>query len=677
VVLPDHFFRFGVVQASLEFPFYNFMFRQMKYIQGLKMRVIGLPDHLKRIKTILNQTLLGPSRWEMRKWGVKPETIDMLIAESAFIAIKNPAGDILQIEDLVETIPFVNDKVVFENGTLITRFGEGRFAVTDAGENLEADIDLKAPQEPPLPIHLADRPIPRPTFGAYVIGCSSGFDPAGYTTGYLLYVNSIPLLVDAVAWLNQHLARIGVSPDEIHASIVTHIHEDHSNLVGKLLDGRRVAIITFLPIFRSLLKKIASILNIDEQDSAKLLNFIEVNPDQPFRWYGAEFRFWYTVHPIPTLGFRVTLDGHSIVFSGDTMYGDQLDPMVSGGIISEERRSFIHELPFLPADLNIFDAGGGLIHPVISELSKLPWETRKKLVLNQVENPPAPQDREYNVAAPGQFWEILPSPIMKLDDIMAVIEAPIMQVSDTNWWRVLLSRGRICEIPAQSVIIQQNAPGDKFYVILTGTAAVIDKHQILVHISRGDFFGEIALLENIPRTASIQATSSVKLFEIDKDVFLQFAKETGVAERLRKIYQIRPALLHVTLFSQLTPSLLNWVIEKSHEEYFRPGEVIIREGDIGDRFYIIVDGKVDVTLKDEPVKVATLGKGDCFGEMALLTQRRRTATVTAASIVQLFSFTEDTLQELLQKAPSVSYHLGILAKRRTMELSQIKKRAWT
>jgi CRP-like cAMP-binding protein len=150
-----------------------------------------------------------------------------------------------------------------------------------------------------------------------------------------------------------------------------------------------------------------------------------------------------------------------------------------------------------------------------------------------------------------------------------------------------------------------------------------------------------------------------------------------VAERLRKIYETRPALLHVTLFNQLTPSLLNWVIEKSQEDHFQPGEVIIREGDLGDRFYIILDGKVEVTLHGGTVKVAILDKNDCFGELAFLTHKRRTATVTATSKVRLLSFTEDTLLELLQNAPSVSYQLGILARKRTMELAQIEKNAAT
>ena len=105
--------------------------------------------------------------------------------------------------------------------------------------------------------------------------------------------------------------------------------------------------------------------------------------------------------------------------------------------------------------------------------------------------------------------------------------------------------------------------------------------------------------------------------------------------------------------------------------------MIIREGDTGDRFYIILEGKVDVTLHGGAVKVASLVKNDCFGELALLNQMRRTATVTAVSKVRVLSFAENTLQELLKNAPSVSYQLGILARKRIMELDQIEKNADT
>ena len=84
-------------------------------------------------------------------------------------------------------------------------------------------------------------------------------------------------------------------------------------------------------------------------------------------------------------------------------------------------------------------------------------------------------------------------------------------------------------------------------------------------------------------------------------------------------------------------------------ERFGPGEVIFRKGDLGDKLYIVVDGEVDV-VNEEAGKgetlIANLGAGDCFGEMALVSDRLRMATVRSRTGVNLISLDRQGFQAL-------------------------------
>jgi MFS family permease len=100
------------------------------------------------------------------------------------------------------------------------------------------------------------------------------------------------------------------------------------------------------------------------------------------------------------------------------------------------------------------------------------------------------------------------------------------------------------------------------------------------------------------------------------------------------------ALLRTTsLFEPLPPSALERLARNSVPVVVSPGTVVIREGDVGDRVYVIADGHADVTTSGN--HVATLGPGDHVGEIALLRDVPRTATVTASSQVRLLSLERD------------------------------------
>jgi putative ABC transport system ATP-binding protein len=90
----------------------------------------------------------------------------------------------------------------------------------------------------------------------------------------------------------------------------------------------------------------------------------------------------------------------------------------------------------------------------------------------------------------------------------------------------------------------------------------------------------------------------------------------------------------VEVFKNLTPNELTHVAEHMSRRQFMPGEVIIREGDVGEELFLISDGEVQV--EREGHEVARLGSGEFFGELALLSGEPRNATVVAAKPVDTY-----------------------------------------
>ncbi len=91
----------------------------------------------------------------------------------------------------------------------------------------------------------------------------------------------------------------------------------------------------------------------------------------------------------------------------------------------------------------------------------------------------------------------------------------------------------------------------------------------------------------------------------------------------------------------------------------RPGEVIFKEGDTGDQMFIIQDGNVKVTrsLGGREHVLSTLGKGDFFGEMAIINNIRRTATVTATSEVHLLAFNREGFLSMVTKNAKIALNI--------------------
>ncbi len=108
---------------------------------------------------------------------------------------------------------------------------------------------------------------------------------------------------------------------------------------------------------------------------------------------------------------------------------------------------------------------------------------------------------------------------------------------------------------------------------------------------------------------------------------------------------------HTPLFEHCSKKDLAQIAQIADELDLRAGKVLIREGDRGREFFVIVSGEVEVRRKGR--KVATLGPGTFFGEMALLSQAPRSATVTALTPLDVLVITDRAFVGLLDRMPEI------------------------
>lgn len=123
------------------------------------------------------------------------------------------------------------------------------------------------------------------------------------------------------------------------------------------------------------------------------------------------------------------------------------------------------------------------------------------------------------------------------------------------------------------------------------------------------------------------------------------------------------ALARTPLFGTLARGDLISLAKATEDMEVPEGKVLAREGETGQEFFVLVEGEVSVTKNGEEVR--TLGAGDFFGEIALLEDVRRTATVTATTPVRFFVLTRQGFRSLVAHQPGIEEQVRAAAAERS------------
>ena len=135
-------------------------------------------------------------------------------------------------------------------------------------------------------------------------------------------------------------------------------------------------------------------------------------------------------------------------------------------------------------------------------------------------------------------------------------------------------------------------------------------------------------------------------------------------------------LRSIPLFAKLEPSKLKLLAFTSERLTYSPGDNLFNQGDIGDAAYIIIDGAADVVVESPsgPITVATVGTNDFVGEIAILCDVPRTATVTATSTLTTMRISKELFLQLVCQFPQISLAImRELARRLEVTTRQLQK----
>jgi CRP-like cAMP-binding protein/Fe-S-cluster-containing dehydrogenase component len=191
----------------------------------------------------------------------------------------------------------------------------------------------------------------------------------------------------------------------------------------------------------------------------------------------------------------------------------------------------------------------------------------------------------------------------------------------------------------------------------------------LAQLNAGDLFGEMTCMSFHPRSATVRAHSDVVVLEMLRNVLDILQKNKAFRADLDRKYRARALETHlksVPEFASLPPEFVDYLRDRVELIRYAAGEVIVRQGEVADAFYLVRLGFVKVAQRHlgGDVVLSYLGRGSYFGEIGLLTGSLRTATCTAVDHVDVVKMSTEDFHLMVSRFPQIGAALENVSRER-------------
>ena len=616
-VLPRQLFHWqkGINVADMEFPLYfNFFIKKQKTL------VVGTEIQCRRLIIALREAVFGPQNLDLSQDA----------AETQITYVPDIRGELkyfrgnLELTDLFTLKVFKQREIVHGNVRIVIN-KDHNFDVYDnnalyaqVAGNINYSAKFIVGKKLPEPF------IP-PRFAVTCLGPSHGFDPKDNTSGFIIWLNGNGIMIDPPVNSTEWLVESNVNPKFIDSIILTHCHADHdAGTFQKILEESRITVYATPTVLSSFLRKYSA---FSGESILFLRNFFDYHPvfmGRPFYLHGGEFDIFYSVHSIPTMGFRLHFQDQTFVYSSDHQ-GDpdvQLD-MLKKKCITQQRYDQLRAFPW-DSDVIYHESGIAPLHTPIRYLNSLSADIQKKIVVYHIAKKdfPSPGDTQLTHATFGientlyfKTKRIEYEEASRTLDVMKHLEFFRNIPPDRVQEFLFLIEQK--QYKRGQKIIQKGTKGDYFYIVKYGNVRVdIPSLNRSKYMGAFEYFGEVALMTDITRSADIIAETDVQLYAVEKKRFLNFISGTEFESVLKRLIENRNEETWNTLvdskslvgFTDYQLMLLESMLEPVERS---GGGIILREGEGLPGIYIISRGTV--LAKKQGVLVSEMGKGDVIG----------------------------------------------------------------
>lgn len=225
-------------------------------------------------------------------------------------------------------------------------------------------------------------------------------------------------------------------------------------------------------------------------------------------------------------------------------------------------------------------------------------------------------------------------------------------------------------------VFVEGDPGDSIFIVVGGEADALGLDESGVETVRatfveGDFFGEFAFFSGSSRTGTVRASGDVELLELTREVFDEIAAtHPHVTKVLFEFYKERVVdglMASSYVFSPMSREDRSHVLKNVTMATYESGADVMRQGEEGDTMYLIKSGFAQVWIKDadgERKDIKELHEGEFFGEMAIASNKPRTATVTAGVMLEAMEFKRPLIKAIIDRYPAIKDALvGVIKER--------------